>query len=85
MKKINLNSEIILNTVGNVLAVLSTIGIVVAFFKLIIFTERNLDDNYKWVREDANWLLFLAFLFSYLLIIGFAFMFKVLSNISKKR
>ena len=75
--------EKILNIIGSVLAVLSTIGIIVVFFKLIIFTE-EVYSAYGNYRADANWTLFSAFFFAYLIVMGFAFTFKVLSKISEK-
>jgi len=87
------NSEKMLTLIGNTLAIISTIGIlVVLVFMFLIPVFENIASPSEVVvggviisqKEEINWIMLSISLFSYSITMGFAFMFKVLSNISNK-
>jgi len=72
MKDLLKNSERMLNLLGNIIAIVSSIAMFV-IINVVLFEDLN-----------SPWLVFFGSAFSYILMLGIAYSFKVLSNISKK-
>jgi len=71
-------SEKLLTLIGNILVILSTIGIVIILLVMLVYPIIQSE------IDEVNWFLLSISILSYFITVGFAFMFKVLCKISKK-
>jgi len=68
-----MSEEKLLKLIGDVIIVISTIGVVGAIVYLLMNSE-----------DGINWIAIVVTVISYIVTVGFGFLFKVVCNISEK-